>query len=70
MKRSLEALLIQWKEGKQQLPLILKGARQVGKSFLAREFGKKYFQDLAIIDFEQKPEFKSIFSSKDPKEII
>jgi predicted AAA+ superfamily ATPase len=70
MKRSLEALLIQWKDGKQPLPLLLRGARQVGKSFLATEFGKKYFQDLAIIDFEQKPEFKSIFSSKDPKEII
>jgi hypothetical protein len=70
MKRSLESLLVSWKDGKHPLPLLLRGARQVGKSFLATEFGKKYFQDVAVIDFEQKPELKRIFSSKDPKEII
>jgi hypothetical protein len=37
---------------------------------LRQSFGKKYFQDLAVIDFEQKPEFKSTSSSKDQREII
>ncbi|NDD58191.1 MAG: DUF4143 domain-containing protein [Chlamydiae bacterium] len=70
MKRALETLLIRWKDENHPLPLLLRGARQVGKSFLATEFGKKYFQSLAVIDFEQRPECKNIFSSKDPKEII
>lgn len=70
MKRDLESHLLKWKQESPPLPLLLRGARQVGKSFLATEFGKKHFDDVAIIDFEQRPECKDLFSSKDPKEIL
>lgn len=70
MKRDLEDHLLRWKQSSTPLPLLLRGTRQVGKSFLAIDFGKKYFDDVAIVDFEQNIALRSLFSSKDPKEII
>lgn len=37
--------LLEWKNKKDRLPLILKGARQVGKTWILQEFGKEYFED-------------------------
>ncbi len=70
MKRTLEDELIQWKNRRERLPILLRGARQVGKSYLVEEFGKKYFEDLAVIDFEKDPLLKEIFSVRDPQEIL
>ena len=44
MKRDLEKDLFIWKERKDRLPLLLRGARQVGKSYIVEEFGKKAFK--------------------------
>ncbi len=70
MKRTLEAELNLWKERKEHLPILLRGARQVGKSYLIEQFGKQSFEDLAVADFENRPELKNAFSSREPKEII
>jgi len=70
MKRHLEKELLKWKEKEEHLPILLRGARQVGKSHLVEQFGKTYFEDIAIVDFESRPEFKDAFSSRDPKEIL
>lgn len=69
MKRSIQSELIAWKTGKWRKPLLIRGARQVGKTYLVREFAKSQFNRLAEINFELRPEFKAVFSSLDPREI-
>lgn len=70
MKRALEAELIAWKSKFEHPPILLRGARQVGKSFLIEEFGKLNFEVVAVVDFENRPELKSAFSTREPKEIL
>lgn len=54
MKRDLMIHLNEWKNDEDRKPLLLKGARQVGKSYLARELGSD-FQDFVEINFECLP---------------
>jgi len=61
MKRFLEDKLIAWKDSKSRKPLVLRGARQVGKTFSVKEFGKSYFSSLATIDFERNISARAIF---------
>ena len=70
MKRDLERDLFNWKEHKDRLPLLLRGARQVGKSYIVEEFGKRAFKNIVIINFEFRPELKQCFTTFDPIEII
>lgn len=70
MKRKLEAELVGWKEGRDRYPLLIRGARQVGKSFLVEAFGKKAFTQTVTINFEFEPQFKQCFSSLDPLDIV
>lgn len=44
--------LLKWKDGKYRKPLIIEGARQVGKTWLMKEFGKQHFSDTVYINFE------------------
>ena len=60
MRRDVEAELVKWKEKEDRTPLIIRGARQVGKSFTIEEFGKKYFHNILVVNFEEKPEAKKI----------
>lgn len=69
-RKALEALRA-WKKQKSHKPLILQGARQVGKTWLLKEFGKSHFEDVAIFNFDENPELKQFFAStKDVKRII
>lgn len=70
MKRDLERDLFSWKDRKDRLPLLLRGARQVGKSYIVEEFGKKVFKNIVIVNFEFRPELKQCFTTLDPVEII
>ena len=70
MRRDLEGDLFNWKERKDRLPLLLRGARQVGKSYIVEEFGKKAFKNVVIVNFEFRPELKQCFTTFDPIEII
>lgn len=70
MKRDLEIDLLSWKERKDRLPLLLRGARQVGKSYVVEAFGKKAFENIVIVNFEFRPELKQCFTTFDPVEII
>ena len=54
MERLLIDELHKWKDKSDRKPLILRGARQVGKTWLLKDFGKKYFKDVCYINFEQK----------------
>lgn len=52
MERLLMGELIKWKERQGRKPLILKGVRQCGKTYLLKEFGEKYYEDVAYFNFE------------------
>ena len=63
--------LLEWKAREDRKPLILKGARQVGKTWLMKEFGKTYYKDYVYFNFDEEEELKSIFASnKNPQRII
>ena len=59
-KRDIEEELIRWKNDKERQPLLIRGARQVGKSSVVRNFSKQ-FKSYVEINFEQDSELKSIF---------
>ena len=61
MKRALMDRLISWKESKYRKPLILWGARQVGKTWLMKEFGDKYFENTVYISFYNNSRASAIF---------
>ena len=54
--------LKQWKNSKDRKPLIIRGARQVGKTWLMKEFGKKYYEKCAYINFDDNIRMEQLFS--------
>lgn len=71
LERNAITLLRDWKDRKTHKPLVLQGARQVGKTWLLKEFGRTYFQDVAVFNFDENPELKQFFAStKDVRRII
>ncbi len=62
LKRKIDEYLIKWKENNNRKPLIVKGARQIGKTTSIREFGKTY-QSFIEINFLLEPKYKNIFSN-------
>ena len=71
LKRNAIQDLIQWKSGEDRKPLVLKGARQVGKTWLMKEFGKNYYSNFVYFNFDETDELKSVFeTNKNPQRII
>ncbi|MCK4305691.1 MAG: AAA family ATPase [Candidatus Eisenbacteria sp.] len=71
MKRKLYQCLLAWKGQPERKPLLLQGTRQVGKTYLLKEFGRREYSDVAYLNFEQSPELGSLFeSSLEPKSLI
>ncbi len=71
MKRFIEDILIKWKDEKGRKPLVLSGARQVGKSYVIEQNFASHFEQLLSINFEKQPEFNSCFESGyDPARIL
>lgn len=70
MKRDVSIDLICWKNRNDFKPLIIRGARQVGKSYVVRELGKSHFDNLIEINFERNPEIANLFSHSDPFRIL
>lgn len=71
MERILLEDLKKWKEKADRKPLILRGARQVGKTWLLKDFGEKCFKDICYINFEQKDILGKVFEGTlSPKRII
>ncbi len=70
MKRNIEADLLSWKNRERHMPLLLRGARQVGKTYVVEKFGKEEFESLVTLNFEQHPEYKICFESLEPLKII
>lgn len=63
MKRNAMNDLINWKDKKNRKPLLLYGARQVGKTYLVKEFGNTYFEDMIYINFETNNLVGKIFEN-------
>ncbi|MHA4808822.1 ATP-binding protein [Flavitalea flava] len=71
LKRTIQIKLAVWKSDPGRKPLILQGARQVGKTYLLKHFGITAFESTAYFNFEEQPELKQFFeSTKDVKRII
>ena len=61
MERFALSSLLKWKKSKTRKPLIIQGARQVGKTWLMKEFGKREYEQVAYINFESSDSLKAIF---------
>ena len=70
MKRDIYKLLIKWKNDEYRRPLLIRGARQVGKTYVINQFGHDEFETFIDLNFEKNPEYKDIFKSLDPDIII
>ena len=69
MQRNIEKELIHWSKESKPLPIIVRGARQVGKSFTIRKFGQENFKNFIEINFETMPEFLDCFKATNVDEI-
>lgn len=71
MDRALYHQLTVWKKSKNRKPLLLQGARQVGKTFLLKTFAKKEYADCCYVNFEENPKCKDFFKDKlEPNKIL
>ena len=71
MKRLILDDLRKWKNSKHRKPLIIKGARQVGKTWILKEFGKEFSDGFAYFNFDKNEEYKQFFSlTKDVNRIL
>ena len=71
LKRDLLEELIAWKSKRKRKPLILQGARQVGKSWLLKKLGEVAFDNCVIVNVDKEPEIRDVFTkTKDPVRIV
>ena len=71
MKRNALEALMQWKSSEDRKPMVLKGARQVGKTWLMKEFGRTAYDSFVYFNFDEEDELKSIFEvNKNPQRIV
>lgn len=71
MERLILDKLLEWKNSPYRKPLILKGVRQVGKTWILKEFGKQYYENTAYFNFDENEELKQFFeTTKDVERIL
>lgn len=71
MRRNAIDVLLQWKSSEERKPMVLKGARQTGKTWLMKEFGQICYEHSVYFNFDEEDELKSIFEiNKNPQRII
>ncbi|MBN1114858.1 MAG: ATP-binding protein [Oligoflexia bacterium] len=71
VERKLTKILTEWKNDPQRQPLVLLGARQVGKTYILKDFGTRHYKNLVYLNFEQNFDLKSIFENElSPETII
>ncbi len=61
MKRLVDKLLLGWKSSSRRKPLLVRGARQVGKTYTLRQLGTEHFDDLAVVDLERQRDWHRVF---------
>lgn len=71
LQRFILKKLIEWKNSKYRKPLILKGARQIGKTYILKQFGEENYEGIAYFNFDHDEDLYNLFSkTKDPKRIL
>jgi predicted AAA+ superfamily ATPase len=71
MYRKIMRNLIEWKNSKERKPLILRGARQVGKTYIIKQFGKENYEGVAYFNFDYDKELYTLFqNTKNPSRIL
>ncbi|MCL2843995.1 MAG: ATP-binding protein [Chitinivibrionia bacterium] len=71
MKRNIYTSLLAWKNSKDRKPLVLYGARQVGKTYILKEFGKNEYKNVLYLNFDTNKELHNYFANDiSPKQII
>lgn len=71
MERFILKKLLDWKNSPYRKPLILKGVRQVGKTWILKEFGRRYYENTAYFNFDENAEYKQFFeTTKDVDRIL
>lgn len=70
MHRDFKKILTAWRTHPLRMPLIVRGARQVGKTFIIEAFGRKNFQNVVTINFETEPAYLQAFTAMKPRSII
>lgn len=69
IQRTIQKTLSEWKDNAARKPLLVRGARQTGKTFIIEDFARSFYNSVTI-NFERNPEFKNIFNVNDPNQII
>ena len=71
IERDVTQRLLKWKNSPDRKPLIVRGVRQIGKSWAVEDFGNRYYEHLAVFNFDRKRELAEVFAkTKDPERII
>ncbi len=71
MERFALQKLVEWKNSPYRKPLILKGVRQVGKTWILKEFGRRYYENTAYFNFDENEEYRQFFeTTKDVERIL
>lgn len=70
LRRDIERYLLDWKDRGHKIPLLIRGARQVGKSYVIEEFGRGHFKNILCLNFELMPNAKECFKTLNPADII
>lgn len=71
MERLILKKLLSWKKSVYRKPLILKGVRQVGKTWVLKEFGRLHYENTAYFNFDENEEYRQFFeTTKDVNRIL
>ena len=71
MRRAIESRLVAWKNNPGRLPLIIRGARQVGKTYSMIWLGENHFKRIAYFNFDEQPDLAGFFNiTKDVERLI
>jgi hypothetical protein len=70
MKRDRSTFLIEWLNSKERKPLVIRGARQVGKTWIIRELAQSQQRQIIELNFEKRPDIQTLFNSNNPTEIL
>jgi predicted AAA+ superfamily ATPase len=70
MQRRIMRELVDWKDRRDRRPMVVRGARQVGKTYLVEQFAREQFQNVVSVNFDKTPEKAGLLPSRDVSELV